>query len=423
MQLPPEGLEELARSMRAEAARALGEAFGGADLSALDEHGLARAEAILLQFCEDLDRSRALRGERSLETGGRKQLAERLFDELFGLGALQPFLDDREPDVEEVSVNSPRTGFLRRSGNQRERFDPGLRSEEELRDFIQRVVSRAGRRIDEASPYVSVRLEDGCRLTAVLPPLTEQPRLTVRIPRLRARSLEDLVELGTAEPELARFLEAAVRGRLNILVSGGTFSGKTTTLRALCGAISPEERVVTIEEDPELGLEGDVLPNCIGLWTRLPNLEGVGEVRVRQLVKLALRMCPDRIVVGEVRGQEAIDMLAAMNSGHEGSMCSIHADSGRRALDKLVQYVLQGRERWTARATRELIAESIDLAVQMAYDESSGRRLVSEVVEVAGLEDGVILTNTLFHREGGRLVASGVLPRGADRLRRGGWRG
>lgn len=440
MSLPHETLEELVRALRAEVAQRLGEAFRGKDFLALGEAERSQAEAVVMGICDQEDRSQALRGGRGLGIDGQKQLAERLFDEVFGLGVLQRHTDDREPDVEEVSVNRPRLGFLTRSGNRVERFDPWYASDDEMRDHAQRLVSRAGGRIDEANPYASVRLANGCRLTAVLPPLSGCPRLTIRVPRVRIRSVEDLAELDLFSPppapvisawidrsgpgggpELARFLQAAVRGRLNLLVSGGTGVGKTATLRGLCGAIPPTERVVTIETDPELMLEGDVLENCVELWTRLANLEGVGEVRLRQLVKVALRLRPGRIIVGEVMGEEAVDMLAAMNSGHEGSMCTVHADSGARALDKIVQYVMQSEERWSPETVRQFVAEAIDLVVQVHHDEASGHRFIEEVVEVAGMEEGTILTNVLFKAGDGEMVRRPIRPRKAERLRKGGW--
>jgi Flp pilus assembly CpaF family ATPase len=287
MWLPDGELEELVRTLRAETSKRLGEAFPGADFLGLDDAGAAQAQRIVLGVCDDEDRNRVLRRQPSLGADGQKQLAERLCDEIFGMGVIQPHIDDRDPTAEETSVNGPRVGFITRSGNQVERMDPHFASDEELRAFIQRQVSRAGGRIDEASPYASVRLANGCRLTAVLPPITGCPRLTIRAPRARVRSVEDLADLNlfsapperaaparrersllASAPELARFLDAAVRGRLNILVSGGTGTGKTTTLRGLCGAIPRDERVVTIETDPELMLEGDVLENCVELFAQ-----------------------------------------------------------------------------------------------------------------------------------------------------------
>jgi pilus assembly protein CpaF len=433
-------LERLVRELRAETTRRLSKAFAGRDFLALSNVEASEAQRIVFAVCDEEDRARILRQQASLGTDGRKQLAGRMVDEIFGMGVLQRHLDDRDPTSEEYSVNRPDLAFVTRSGNQVERTNPRFASPEELRSFIQRQVSRAGGRIDEASPYASVRMANGCRLTAVLPPITACPRLTVRVPRKRVHSIEDLANLklfsppperpaahhprqsplGDA-PELARFLQAAVAGRLNILVSGGTGTGKTTTLRGLCGAISPEERVVTIETDPELMLEGDVLDNCVELWSRPPNLEGVGEVSLRQLVKVALRLRPSRVLIGEVMGAEAADMLSAMNSGHEGSMCTIHADSGARALEKVVLYTMQAEERWSPETVRQLVAEAIDLVVQIRYDEASGRRFVDEVVEVAGMEGDRLLTNVLFERRGEELSRRPIRPRKADRLRKGGW--
>jgi pilus assembly protein CpaF len=248
-------LERLVRELRAETTRRLSKAFAGRDFLALSNVEASEAQRIVFAVCDEEDRARILRQQASLGTDGRKQLAGRMVDEIFGMGVLQRHLDDRDPTSEEYSVNRPDLAFVTRSGNQVERTNPRFASPEELRSFIQRQVSRAGGRIDEASPYASVRMANGCRLTAVLPPITACPRLTVRVPRKRVHSIEDLANLklfsppperpaahhprqsplGDA-PELARFLQAAVAGRLNILVSGGTGTGKTTTLRGLCGA-------------------------------------------------------------------------------------------------------------------------------------------------------------------------------------------
>jgi pilus assembly protein CpaF len=440
MWLPDDELEELVRALRPETAKRLGEAFPGQDFLDLNDAGASQAQRIVLGVCDDEDRNRVLGRRPSLGADGQKQLAERLCDELFGMGVLQPYTDDRRPDAEETSVNGPRLGFVTSSGNQVERIDPHFASDEELRAYIQRQVSKAGGRIDDASPYASVRLANGCRLTAVLPPITGCPRLTIRTPRARVRSVEDLAALNlfspppprapavrrsqsalAGEPELARFLDAAVTARMNILVSGGTGTGKTTSLRGLCGAIPAMERVVTIETDPELMLEGDVLANCVELWSRPANLEGIGEIPLRQLVKVALRLRPSRILIGEVMGPEAADMLSAMNSGHEGSMCTIHADSGARALEKIVLYTMQAEERWSPETVRQLVAEAIDLVVQIRYDEASGHRFVEEVVEVAGMEGDRILTNVLWEHQDGQIVRRPIRPRKADRLARAGW--
>src|SRR5690606_31666766 len=229
-----------------------------------------------------------------------------------------------------------------------------------------RAIGPLGRRLDETSPMVDARLPDGSRLNAVIPPLTARStHVTIRKFVLRARTLDDLVELGTLPPQAAGFLEAAVRAGLNLLIAGGTGSGKTTCLNALGACVAGlEERVVTIEETAELQLEG-VLPDCVALQGRPPNVEGTGAVSIRSLVKNALRMRPTRIVVGEVRGAEALDMLTAMNSGHDGSMCTIHANGPRQALGKLRTYALMAEEALPAVAVTEMVAEAVDLVVHL----------------------------------------------------------
>jgi pilus assembly protein CpaF len=234
---------------------------------------------------------------------------------------------------------------------------------------------------------VDARLPDGSRLNAVIPPLSMRwTHVTIRKFLLRARTLDDLVGLESLTAEVAGFLEAAVQAGLNVLISGGTGSGKTTCLNALGASIAgAQERVVTIEETAELQLES-MLPDCVALQARLPNVEGAGAVSIRSLVKNALRMRPTRIVVGEVRGGEALDMLSAMNSGHEGSMCTIHANGPRQALSKLRTYAMMAEEALPARALTEMIAEAIDLVVHLRLETASGRRVVASVYEVTGLE-------------------------------------
>jgi len=270
---------------------------------------------------------------------------------------------------------------------------------------------------------VDARLPDGSRLNAVIPPLTSRwTHVTIRKFLLRARTLEDLVSLETLTKEAAAFLEAGVQGGLNVLISGGTGSGKTTCLNALGASIAgPHERVVTIEETAELQLES-VLPDCVGLQARLPNVEGVGSVSIRSLAKNALRMRPTRIIVGEVRGAEALDMLSAMNSGHEGSMCTIHANGPRQALSKLRTYAMMAEEALPARALTEMISEAIDLVVHLRLDPQSGRRLVVSIYEVTGMEQEAVAGSELFGvgDAGGALVWTGIRPRCAGRLGGGG---
>jgi pilus assembly protein CpaF len=378
-----------------------------------EEDAEARAWALLVELVEGENRRRSLSKDVPLSPEERTDAAQELFNHLFRLGPLQPLLDDDA--VEEVVVNAPARGFVVRAGGAKEEFAPGFASDEEVRSLLARIISRAGRRIDDASPAVDVRLPDGARLHALLPPLARRPCLTIRRHRMVAGSLDDLVGLGTATAELAAFCRRAVAGGLNVLVSGGTASGKTTTLNALGSAIPPSERVVTIEETAELRLE-ELLPDCVALEARAANMEGLGHIGIRELVRHALRMRPTRIVVGEVRGPEALDMLSAMNTGHEGSMGTIHANSARQALSKLRTYVLMAEEQLTPEVANEMIAETVDLVVHLRLDHHSGTRRVVQVAEVAGLEAGRVLTNDLFRLEPEGLVQTAVRPRFSDRL-------
>jgi pilus assembly protein CpaF len=378
-----------------------------------EEDAEARAWALLVELVEQENRRRSLSKDVPLSSEERTEAAQDLFNHLFRLGPLQPLLDDDA--VEEVVVNAPARGFVVRAGGAKEEFAPGFASDEEVRSLVARIVSRAGRRIDDASPAVDVRLPDGARLHALLPPLARRPCLTIRRHRMVAGSLDDLVGLGTATAELAAFCRRAVAGGLNLIVSGGTASGKTTTLNALGSAIPPGQRVVTIEETAELRLE-ELLPDCVALEARAANVEGLGQIGIRELVRHALRMRPTRIVVGEVRGPEALDMLSAMNTGHEGSMGTIHANSARQALSKLRTYVLMAEEQLTPEVANEMIAETVDLVVHLRLDHHTGRRRVVQVAEVAGLEAGRVLTNDLFRWETDGLAETGVRPRFADRL-------
>ena len=375
-------------------------------------------EAILTTSAEDEERIRSLirsriaeHSRRELLTGRsplgeveEEALARRVFDHLLRLGPFQEYLD--ASGIEEVMCNGSSAAFVVEDGRKRP-IDPGLSSDDELRSLVVRTVARLGRRLDDASPAVDCRLPDGSRLHAVIPPLTPFTCLTIRRFRLRAETLEDLVALGSLTREAAAFLERAVREGSNLLVSGGTAAGKTTTLNALGACIPPDERIVTIEETQELQLHRQ-LPDCIPLETRFANLEGVGAVTIRDLVRHALRMRPTRIIVGEVRGPEALDMLSAMNSGHEGSMGTIHANGPRQALSKLRTYVMMAEEALPAHVVTEMMAETLDLVVHLRLDRSTGRRLVSSVFEVSGIEEGVVLGNELFRYQQGALASTGV---------------
>ena len=273
---------------------------------------------------------------------------------------------------------------------------------------IERMVRSSGRRVDQSSPMVDARLPDGSRLNVVLPPLAvDGPSITIRKFTCGRLTTNDLVDRGSLSADAATFLETAVLGKSNILVSGGTGTGKTTILNILSSYIGRHERVVTVEDAVELNLD---LPNLIRLEARPANSEGAGEISIRDLVRNSLRMRPDRIVVGEVRGQEALDMLQAMNTGHEGSLSTLHANTPRDALRRLETMVLLAGVELPLRAIREQIASAIDLIVQLSRD-AEGRRFVSSITEVVGMEGEVVSTADLFVRDGDELVSTGVTSR------------
>ena len=314
-------------------------------------------------------------------------------DDLLGFGLLQEFLDD--PSITEVMVNGTDLVFVESSGLIRQ-TSRTFESEEQLRRVIDRMVRTSGRRVDQSSPMVDARLPDGSRLNVILPPLAvDGPSVTIRKFTSSWLTTDDLVAHGSLSADAADFLEKAVNAKLNILVSGGTGTGKTTILNILSSFIGRNERVVTIEDAVELSLH---LPNLVRLESRPANSEGAGEVDIRELVRNSLRMRPDRIVVGEVRGSETIDMLQAMNTGHEGSLSTVHANSPRDALRRLETMVLLGGVELPLRAIREQVASSIDLIVHLVRD-TMGRRFVSTVTEVVGMEGEVVSTAELFARE------------------------
>ena len=329
-----------------------------------------------------------------------------VLDELLGFGALQDLLDD--PRISEVMVNGIEHVYVEVSGVIH-RTDRSFESEEALLRVIDRMVRSSGRRVDQASPMVDGRLPDGSRLNVILPPLAvDGPAVTIRKFSADRLTIETLVESGSLTAEVAAYLTSAVESRRNVIVSGGTGTGKTTMLGILSSFIGRGERVVTVEDAVELSLD---LPNLVRLESRPANAEGAGEVGIRDLVRNALRMRPDRIVVGEVRGAEAIDMLQAMNTGHEGSLSTLHANTPRDALRRLETMVLLAGVDLPLRAIREQIASAIDVVVQLNRD-AEGRRLVTSITEVVGMEGDVLSAAEIFQRSperGAALVATGVV--------------
>jgi len=332
-----------------------------------------------------------------------------VFDTLAGFGPLQRFLED--PTVEEIWINQPGRVFVARNG--RSELTTIVLSASEVRDLVERMLKPSGRRLDLSSPFVDALLPDGSRLHAVIPDITrEHLSLNIRKFVVAANALEDLVALGTITPHAARFLEAAVTAGLNIIVAGGTQAGKTTLLNTLINSIPARERVITCEEVFELRPN---LPDVVAMQTRQPNLEGHGEIRLRRLVKEALRMRPSRMIVGEVRQEESLDLLIALNSGLPG-MCSVHANSAREAVVKLCTLPLLAGENVTDSFVVPTVASCIDLVVQIGV-EPNGSRRVREIVALPGrVEGAVVETEDIFTSTNGKLVRAQGYPPHEERF-------
>jgi len=320
----------------------------------------------------------------------RRDLVRQLTDDILGYGPLEQLLSD--DSVTEVMVNGPNKVYIERSGKI-ERAPARFVDDAHVMRIIEKIVSQVGRRIDEASPMVDARLPDGSRVNAIIPPLSlTGPTLTIRKFARDPYTINDLISFSTLTARSAQFLGACVRGKLNILISGGTGTGKTTLLNAVSAFIPGDERIVTIEDAAELQLQQE---HVITLESRPANIEGIGEIKIRELVRNALRMRPDRIIVGEVRGAETLDMLQAMNTGHEGSLTTIHANSPRDALSRLETLVMTAGVELPHRAIREQIASAFDLLVQIQRL-VDGTRRVSHISEVVGMESDVITLQDIF---------------------------
>ncbi|NQV05854.1 CpaF family protein [bacterium] len=359
-------------------------------------------------------------GDTPLTAEERERIAGEITRDLVGHGPIERFLDDQE--VTEIMVNGTGEIFIERSGRL-EATESHFSSEEHLRHVIERIVARVGRRIDESSPMVDARLPDGSRVNAIIPPLAiDGPSLTIRKFSADPYRVEDLVRFETMTIEVAALLKAAVHGKLNLLVTGGTGTGKTTLLNVLSSFIPPTERVVTIEDAAELQLP---LRNLVRLESRPPNIEGRGRVAIRDLVRNALRMRPDRIVVGEVRGAEALDMLQAMNTGHEGSMSTLHANSPRDALSRLETMVLMAGLEIPMNAVRDYISSALTLIAHLSRMRDGTRR-ITHITEIVGMEGDVVTMQDIFKfrhdglddagRVKGRLEATGIRPKFSEHL-------
>jgi pilus assembly protein CpaF len=360
-----------------------------------------------------------------LSRSERQRLFEQIVAEILGLGPLEPYLAD--PTITEIMVNGAKNVYLERSGRI-VRANLVFESDEHLMRIIERIVAPLGRRIDESSPYVDARLADGSRVNAVIPPISlVGPVLTIRKFFKIPLTVEQLIEYGSVTAEAMEFLKACVLARLNILVSGGTGTGKTTFLNVLSGFIPPDERIITVENAAELQLRQE---HVVTLESRPPNIEGRGEITIRDLVINCLRMRPDRIVVGECRGPEAFDMLQAMNTGHEGSMTTIHANNPREGTGRLENMILMAGMDLPHRAIREQIASAVDLIVQLERMRDGSRRCVA-ITEVQGMEGDVITMSDIFafelagFEEGkviGALRPSGLRPRATTKIEAAGIR-
>lgn len=340
--------------------------------------------------------------------------ARQIFHAVAGFGPLQPFLDD--PSIEEIWVNAPGRVFIARHG--RSELTTTILGEGQVRDLVERMLKSSGRRVDLSQPFVDAMLPDGSRLHVVIPEITRRYwAVNIRKFVLSAHGLDELVALGTLTLPAARFLEAAVASGLNIIVAGGTQAGKTTLLNCLAAAIPARERVITVEEVFELQIP---LPDVVALQTRQPNLEGTGEVPMRRLVTEALRMRPDRLLVGEVRQAESLDLLIALNSGLPG-MCSIHANSAREAIAKLCTLPLLAGENVGHHFVVPTVATTVDLVVHTRKD-ADGRRRVGEIAGIPGrVENGVVEVSDLFRTVGGRLVRADGFPPHAERFAAAGY--
>ena len=359
--------------------------------------------------------------ETPLTVSERAKVSQDIADDILGYGPIEPYL--RDPEITEVMVNGPGVIYIERAGKI-ERVPGAFTDDAHLKRTIDKIVSRVGRRVDEASPMVDARLPDGSRVNAVVPPLAvDGAVLTIRKFSADPYQAEDLVTFGTMTTQVADLIAACVRGRLNILVSGGTGAGKTTTLNVLSSFIPEDERIVTIEDAAELQLNQE---HVVRMESRPPNIEGKGEVTIRDLVRNALRMRPDRIVVGEIRDAAALDMLQAMNTGHDGSICTVHANSPRDVLARVETMVLMAGIDLPVRAIREQVSSALDLIVHQTRLKDGTRR-ITHVTEVVGMEGDVVTFQDLFtfdYQAGydedgfarGRLRSTGLRPKFLDKM-------
>lgn len=356
----------------------------------------------------------------SVSRSDRSRLVKEIFNNVVGLGPLEPLLED--PDISEIMVNGPSQVYVERGGRL-ELTSTVFRDNQHVMNVLNRIVSSVGRRIDEASPMVDARLADGSRVNAIIPPLAlNGPTITIRKFSKTPYTVNDLIRFGSVSPKMTAFLEACVKGKLNIIVSGGTGSGKTTLLNVLSSYIPDHERIVTIEDAAEVQLRQS---HVVTLESRPPNLENAGQVTIRDLVRNALRMRPDRIIVGEVRSGETLDMLQAMNTGHDGSLTTAHANTPRDLMSRLETMVLMSGMEIPVKAIREQISSALNLVVQQSRMKDGTRKIVN-ITEVVGMEGDTITLQDLFYykiegtdtsgRLKGRFASTGIRPGFSEKL-------
>jgi pilus assembly protein CpaF len=350
----------------------------------------------------------------------RKQLLDTVANELIRFGPITPLLED--PDISEIMVNGPNLIFVEKKGTL-EKSDASFRDDSHVLQVIEKIVAPLGRRIDESSPMVDARLPDGSRLNAIIPPLAlNGPTITIRKFPSHRLGINDLIKFGTLGEDMAEFLDGCVRARLNIFISGGTGSGKTTLLNVLSSFIPEDERIITIEDAAELQLGQE---HVVSLETRPPNIEGKGLIAIRDLVRNSLRMRPDRVIIGEVRSAEALDMLQAMNTGHDGSLATGHSNTPRDMISRLETMVLMAGMELPVRAIREQISGALDLIIQQSRLKD-GSRKITHITEVVGMEgDTIVLQDIFVYKQlgikpdgkiEGKFVSTGIRPMCSDKL-------
>jgi Flp pilus assembly CpaF family ATPase len=405
----------LRHRLREELSTGLSSTAGSADVPNGSNAGSANRTAVARSIVTDALRRHAeaelTANRRLLEPEVEQQVVTEVWDAMFGMAGLQPLLDD--PQIENINVNGHDRVFLRYADGTRAAGAPVAASDAELEELIRTLAARSGaeeRRFDRGSPSVNLQLPDGSRLFAVMA-LTSggRPTLAIRRHRFPTIDLSQLTGLGMIDGSLADFLHALVRARKNLLVTGGTAAGKTTLLRALASAIDPSERLVTIEDAFELGLDRDPLrhPDVVALQAREANIEGEGAVPQADLVRWALRMSPDRVIVGEIRGPEVVPMCNAMSQGNDGSMATLHASSSRIAFNRLAAYAAQGPERLPLEATNLLVASAVHFVVHLATT-ADGVRVVSSIREVIDADDRQIISNEIYHPGPDRRATTGA---------------